>query len=69
MQALQAAATRISPGMNLLRQALLAICDLAHDSQCVIDSLPILVVQFYHAPHGRGFEQDRRRLFLSLLEE
>jgi Transposase DDE domain len=49
--------------MNLLRQAILQILDLAHDPQCIIDSLPVPVVQFYHAPqaaldwkqHGASF--------------
>jgi hypothetical protein len=32
---------------NQLRRLLLAQLDLAHDPQCVIDSLPIPVVQFH----------------------
>ena len=35
---------------NLLRRVILRSLDLARDRQCVIDSLPIPVVQFYLAP-------------------
>ncbi len=40
--------------INLLRQALLAIMDLAADRQCTIDSLPIPVVQFHLVPGSTG---------------
>jgi hypothetical protein len=33
----------------LLRRAILAVLDVAEDQQCIIDSLPLPVVQFYHA--------------------
>ena len=36
----------------LLRHAILAVLDLADDPQCIIDSLPVPVVQFYHAPQA-----------------
>ena len=35
---------------NLIRQVLLRGFDLAQDRQCVIDSLPVPVVQFYLCP-------------------
>lgn len=49
--------------INLLRQALLHILDVASDPECIIDSLPLPVVQFYHVPrasrewfcHGASF--------------
>jgi hypothetical protein len=40
--------------MNLLRRVLLAQLDLAQDRQCVIDSLPVPVVQFHLVPTARG---------------
>ena len=39
---------------NLIRQMLLAYLDLTHDQQCVIDSLPVPVVQFYLVPSSTG---------------
>lgn len=36
--------------INVLRRLLLSALDVAHDQQCVIDSLPIAVVQFHLAP-------------------
>jgi hypothetical protein len=39
---------------NLIRRILLARLDVAHDPQCVIDSLPIPVVQFHLAPGSTG---------------
>lgn len=36
--------------LNQVRRVLLATLDVAADPQCVIDSLPLPVVQFYHAP-------------------
>lgn len=40
--------------VNLMRRTLLSQLDLAHDPQCVIDSLPIPVVQFHLAPSSTG---------------
>jgi IS5 family transposase len=40
--------------INLLRQAVLAMMDLAEDRQCTIDSLPIPVVQFHLVPGSTG---------------
>lgn len=39
---------------NLIRQAVLSMLDLALDSQCAIDSLPIPVVQFHLVPGSTG---------------
>jgi hypothetical protein len=39
---------------NLVRRSILKILDLAQDRQCVIDSLPIPVVQFYLVPGSTG---------------
>ncbi len=39
---------------NLIRQTVLPLLDLAQDTQCVIDSLPIPVVQFYLVPSSTG---------------
>lgn len=44
----------LAPAINLLRQALLALLDLAEDRQCAIDSLPIPVVQFHLVPGSTG---------------
>ena len=35
-----------------LRHAILAVLGRADDPQCLIDSLPVPVVQFYHAPQA-----------------
>jgi hypothetical protein len=40
--------------MNLIRRILLTQLDLAQDSQCVIDSLPIPAVQFHLVPTSTG---------------
>jgi hypothetical protein len=40
--------------MNCIRRILLSQLDLAHDRQCVIDSLPIPVVQFHLVPGSTG---------------
>ena len=40
--------------MNLIRRILLKQLDLAQDSQCVIDSLPIPAVQFHLVPTSTG---------------
>jgi hypothetical protein len=37
-----------------LRQMVLRVLDVAQDGQCVIDSLPIPVVQFHLVPSSRG---------------
>jgi hypothetical protein len=39
---------------NLIRRTVLQMLDLAQDPQCVIDSLPIPVVQFYLVPGATG---------------
>jgi hypothetical protein len=38
--------------INLLRQAVLRVLDVAQDAQCIIDSLPVPVVQFSHVPQA-----------------
>ncbi len=40
--------------MNCIRRILLSQLDLAQDNQCVIDSLPIPVVQFHLVPSSSG---------------
>ena len=40
--------------INRIRQMMLARIDLSRDGHCVIDSLPIPVVQFHLAPDSRG---------------
>ncbi len=39
---------------NLIRQVVLSWLDLAQDRQCVLDSLPVPVVQFYLVPTSTG---------------
>lgn len=39
---------------NLIRCSVLQILDLAQDAECVIDSLPVPVVQFYLVPSSTG---------------
>jgi len=39
---------------NLIRQVVLKSLDIAQDRQCVIDSLPLPVVQFYLVPSSTG---------------
>jgi hypothetical protein len=39
---------------NLIRQVILKSLDIAQDRQCVIDSLPLPVVQFYLVPGSTG---------------
>jgi hypothetical protein len=39
---------------NLIRHSVLQVLDLAQETQAVIDSLPITVVQFYLAPGSTG---------------
>lgn len=40
--------------INLIRRTLLGWLDLAQDRQCLIDSLPVPVVQFYLVPSSTG---------------
>lgn len=40
---------RLMGAINLIRRGVLAMLDLADDRQCVIDSLPVPVVQFHRA--------------------
>lgn len=40
--------------LNLIRRCVLRQLDVAHDRQCVIDSLPVPVVHFHLAPAVRG---------------
>jgi len=40
--------------INLIRQVLLNWLDLAQDRQCLIDSLPVPIVQFYLVPSSTG---------------
>lgn len=42
----------LAPVINLLRQAVLQTLDLAQDTHCIIDSLPVPVVQFYYVPQA-----------------
>ena len=39
---------------NLIRQIILKSLDISQDRQCVIDSLPLAVVQFYLVPSSTG---------------
>jgi hypothetical protein len=39
---------------NMIRQVILHSLDLSHDQQCIIDSLPIPVVQFHLVPSSSG---------------
>jgi hypothetical protein len=39
---------------NLIRRTVLQMLDLAQDTQCVLDSLPVPVVQFYLVPSSTG---------------
>ncbi len=39
---------------NLIRQAILRVLDVAQDTTCVIDSLPVPVVNFHLAPQAHG---------------
>jgi hypothetical protein len=40
--------------INLIRRTILSWLDLAQDCQCLIDSLPVPVVQFYLVPNSTG---------------
>ncbi len=44
----------LAGAINHIRQMVLAVLDLAQDKQCVIDSLPIEVVQFHLVPSSSG---------------
>ena len=44
----------LAAAFNHIRQMALAVLDLAQDKQCVIDSLPIEVVQFHLVPSSTG---------------
>jgi len=44
----------LMPAFNLIRQIVLRGLDVAQDRQCVIDSLPVPVVQFYLVPTSTG---------------
>jgi hypothetical protein len=54
---------QLTPALNALRRLVLRLLDVAQDRQCVIDSLPLPVVQFHLAPacspewaeHGAAF--------------
>jgi hypothetical protein len=40
--------------INLIRQVILKSLDLSHDRQCIIDSLPVPVIQFHLVPSSTG---------------
>ena len=40
--------------LNAIRQAVLAVLDVAHDRQCAIDSLPVPVLAFHLVPSAAG---------------
>ena len=42
----------LSDAFKLIRQAVVTRLDMAQDPQCALDSLPIPVVQFHHAPRA-----------------
>ena len=42
----------LAQAINLLRQAVVAVLDMAQDQHCIIDSLPVPVVQFYSVPQA-----------------
>lgn len=42
----------LQQAFNLIRQLVLALLDVAQDRQCVMDSLPVPVVAFHHAPRA-----------------
>ena len=49
--------------MNLVRQALLKLLDLAQDRQCLLGSLPIPVVGFHLAPQAGSDWKEHRATF------
>jgi hypothetical protein len=44
----------LMPAVNVIRQSVLRCLDLATDTDCVIDSLPVPVVQFHLVPGSTG---------------
>jgi hypothetical protein len=44
---------QLQGAINECRRLLLAMLDFAQDRQCVLDSLPIPVIQFHLVPHGQ----------------
>lgn len=44
----------LAPAINLLRCAILEVLDVAQESHCIIDSLPVPVVQFYYVPQANA---------------
>ena len=42
------------PLFNLIRRAIVRLLDVAQETMCVIDSLPVPAVQFHLAPQARG---------------
>ena len=44
----------LAQAINLIRQILLRLLDLSQDRQCIIDSLPVPVVQFHLVPSSTG---------------
>lgn len=44
----------LAPAINAVRQAVLAILDVAQDRQCAIDSLPVPVLAFHLVPSASG---------------
>lgn len=47
----------LAQGINLIRRIVLELMDVAHDRFCVIDSLPVPVIQFHLVP-GAGSKAD-----------
>ncbi len=45
--------------LNAIRQAVLAVLDVAQDRQCAIDSLPVPVLQFHLVPSAAGTDSWR----------
>lgn len=44
----------LAPAINLVRQAVLQVLDLADETSCIIDSLLVPVVQFYYVPQANA---------------
>ena len=44
----------LRPALNAIRQAVLAVLDVAQDRQCAIDSLPVPVLAFHLVPGAAG---------------
>ncbi len=47
---------RLAHALNALRQAVLAVLDVAQDRRCAIDSLPVPVLAFHLVPSAAGTE-------------